>query len=45
MKGTPASVAIGCVAAEVGVPTGPTSANTLSSSRRLRVASIDRFGS
>ena len=23
MKGTPASVAIGCVAAEVGVPTGP----------------------
>ena len=45
MKGTPASVAIGCVAAEVGVPTGPTSANTLSSSRRLRVASIERFGS
>jgi hypothetical protein len=45
MKGTPASEAIGCVAAEVGVPTGPTSAKTLSSSMSLRVASIDFLGS
>jgi hypothetical protein len=45
MKGTPAAIAIGCVAAEVGVPTGPMSEKTLSSSISFLVAVIDFAGS
>jgi len=44
MNGTLAAVAIGCVAAEVGVPTGPISAKTLSSSISFLVATIDFLG-
>ena len=45
MNGTLAAVAIGCAAAEVGVPTGPISAKTLSSSISLLVAAMERSGS
>ena len=44
MNGTLAAVAIGCAAAEVGVPTGPISANTLSSSISFLVAAIALVG-
>jgi hypothetical protein len=45
MNGTAASVAIGCTAADVGVPTEPTSAKTLSSLISFFAASIDLPGS
>jgi hypothetical protein len=45
MKGTPASAAIGCTAAEVGVPTEPTRAKTLSCSMSFFATSIDLVGS
>ena len=45
MKGAPAAVAIGWVAAAVGVPTVPAMANTLSSSSSFLTASIDLVGS
>ena len=45
MNGTLAAVAIGCVADEVGVPTAPISANTLSSSISFLVWTIERSGS
>ena len=45
INGTPASVAIGCAALEVGVPTSPTSANTPFSSIRRLVLAIAFSGS
>lgn len=45
MKGRPAASAIGCVALEVGVPTGPIRANTLSSLIGLLTAAIGFSGS
>ena len=45
MKGTSVCAATGCAAADVGVPTGPSSANTRSFSISSRVVAAERPGS
>ena len=45
MKGTPAAVAMGCAAADVGVPTAPISANTPCCPISVRVLAMAASGS